>query len=596
MLRRYLPAAALVALLPACSIAPPRPLAALPADPVAATEVHLDRIAALDDQGPRLNAVIAHDRDAAAKSRAAATTGPLAGRTVLIKDNIETREWPTTAGSLALAANATGRDAPLVARLRAAGGVILGKSNLSEWANIRSNESTSGWSAIGGQTRNPHATDRNPCGSSSGSGAASAAGMAWGAIGTETDGSITCPAAVNGIVGFKPTVGLVSRTHVVPISASQDTPGPMTRTVADAALLLDAIAGSDPADPATAEADSRRAAFAQGLAGASLKGVRIGVLRKQAGSRAKVTEVFDRALADMRAAGAELVEVDFTRDPAMGEAEFTVLLFELREGLDAYLRASPANIPVRSLADVIAFNTANAAEEMRWFGQDIFEQSLRTTDRAAYEKARADSLRMAGREGIDRLLKEHNVAVLVAPTTGMAWPIDLVYGDAYPGGIGAGSLAAIAGYPHLTVPMGAVDRLPLGLSFIGAKWDDLTVLRAGAVYEGVRSAPLSEPSFGPWSSDWFSRCCRAASISRVRKKLSAVRMKAIAPSWPISDQVGATAVRRMSAPSNSSSARASQRPSRRRTSSLASCATAGSGWPLCRCGDTSSRTTASPTA
>lgn len=474
------------------------PLHAGPAEDAAG---HVERITALDDAGPRLNAVIVYDPQPEKAARAQARVGPLAGRTVLVKDNIETREWATTAGSLALANNRTGRDAPLVSRLRAAGGVVLGKTNLSEWANIRSGDSTSGWSAVGGQTRNPHATDRNPCGSSSGSGAAVAAGMAWAAIGTETDGSITCPASVNGIVGFKPTVGMVSRTHVVPISTSQDTAGPMARSVADAALLLDAIAGSDPADPATGDADRHATGFAKALAGASFKGVRIGVLRKQVGNRPAVTALFDRALADMKAAGADLVEVDYTRNPAMGAAEFNVLLYELREGLAAYLGSSPADIPVRNLADVIAFNKAHAAEELRFFGQETFEQALATTDRAAYEKARADSFRLAGPEGIDRLLKDNNVTVLVAPTTGIAWPIDLVYGDAFPGGIGAGSLAAIAGYPHLTVPMGAVEKLPVGISFMGGKWTDLAVLRAGAAYEAVRSAALPEPSMEPWSGD-----------------------------------------------------------------------------------------------
>ena len=474
------------------------PPQSIPAPPPEATAVYLERIDHLDDGWPRLNAVIAYDKGAVAKSVAAAGVGPLEGRAVLVKDNIETREWPTTAGSLALADNATGRDAPLIARLRAAGGVVLGKTNLSEWANIRSNNSTSGWSAVGGLTQNPHATDRNACGSSSGSGAAVAADFAWAAIGTETDGSITCPASVNGIVGFKPTVGLVSRTHVVPISVTQDTAGPMAHSVADAALLLDAISGSDPVDPATAPADQYAGRFAAGLAGASLKGVRIGVLRKAAGKRADVIALFDRALADLRNAGAELVEVDYAYNPAMGEAEHTVLYYELREGLDAYLKGSPANIPVRSLADVVAFNRAHTDKEMRWFGQESFEEALQTTDRAAYEKARVDARRLAGKEGIDKLLKDNGVALLVAPTEGMAWPSDLVYGDAFPGGIGAGSLAAVAGYPHLTVPMGTVERLPVGLSFMGAQWDDLNVLRAGAAYEAARTAEVPKPSLGPW--------------------------------------------------------------------------------------------------
>jgi amidase len=460
-------------------------------------KAYLARIAEIDDAGPRLNAVIIANPDAPAQARAAASL-PLGGRTVLIKDNIETREWPTTAGSLALKDNMTGRDAPLIARMREAGGVVLGKTNLSEWANIRSSRSSSGWSAVGGLTRNPHATDRNACGSSSGSGAAVAAGMAWAAIGTETDGSITCPASVNGIVGFKPTVGLVSRTYVVPISHSQDTAGPMTRSVADAALLLNAIAGSDPADPATAEADAHKTDFTAGLAGASLKGVRIGVLTKAIGENAAVKRLFNAALADLAGAGAELVPIDFEHDDALSEAEFTVLLYELREDLAAYLASSPADIPVRTLADAIAFNKAHAAEEMRWFGQDIFEQAEQTTDRAAYEQARADSLRLAGAEGIDRLLAENEVEFLIAPTTGPAWATDLINGDNYDGSIGAGSLAAVAGYPHLTVPMGAVEDLPVGLSIMGAKWADARVLEAGAAYERARTAELAEPSLEPW--------------------------------------------------------------------------------------------------
>lgn len=467
------------------------------ADPGDDAAVQLARIAELDDAGPQLNAVIVVNPNAPAEARAAAGL-PLGGRTVLVKDNIETREWPTTAGSLALANNRTGRDAPLIARLRAAGGVVLGKTNLSEWANIRSTRSTSGWSAIGGQTRNPHATDRNPCGSSSGSGVAIAAGLAWAAIGTETDGSITCPASVNGIVGFKPTVGLVSRTHIVPISHSQDTAGPMTRTVADAALLLGAIAGSDPADPATAEADARKVDYTAGLAEASLAGVRIGVMRKAVGGHPGVTALFERALADMRRAGAELVEIDYEPADVIGEQEFLVLQYELREDLAAYLASSPAQIPVRTLDDVIAFNEVHAAEEMRWFGQEIFLTAAKTTDRAAYEAARANSLWLAGPEGIDRLLAQHRAAFLIAPTAGPAWVTDLVNGDHYDGSIGAGSLAAIAGYPHLSVPMGAVEGLPVGLSIIGAKWQDAAVLRAGAAYERARSEPMPEPRLAPW--------------------------------------------------------------------------------------------------
>lgn len=464
--------------------------------------INLRRIATFDDTGPMLNAVVAANPDAPALAAGLERSGlRLAGRTVLVKDNIETSEWPTTAGSLALKDNLTRRDAPIIARLRAAGGLILGKTNLSEWANIRSSRSTSGWSAVGGLTRNPFATDRNACGSSSGSGAAVAAGFAWAAIGTETDGSITCPASLNGIVGFKPTVGLVSRTHIVPISHSQDTAGPMANNVLDAALLLNAIAGSDPADPATAEADRRKTDFTAGLEDASLKGLRFGVLRKAVGSNPAVAALFDKTLGEMRDAGAELVEIDYEPEKAMGDDEFTVLLYELREDLGAYLRSSPADIPVRSLADAIAFNKAHVEQEMRWFGQDIFEQAETTTDKAAYEKARANSLRLAGKDGIDRLLAENNVQFLIAPTGGPAWSTDLVNGDNYNGSIGAGSLAAIAGYPHLTVPMGDIERLPVGLSIMGAKWADHEVLKAGAAFEHAVGGGGLVPFFEPWEGD-----------------------------------------------------------------------------------------------
>jgi amidase len=474
-------------------------LAGAPAHAEDSVDGYLARIAALNHAGPQLNAVIAVNPDAARAAEAArAMTGPLAGKPILVKDNIEIAEpIATTAGSLALADNVTGRDAPLIARLRAAGVVILGKTNLSEWANIRSSHSSSGWSAVGGQTRNPHATDRSPCGSSSGSGAGVAAGMAWAAIGTETDGSITCPASMNGLVGFKPTVGLVSRTHVVPISHSQDTAGPMTHSVHDAALMLTAMAGSDPADPATAEADRHKTDYVAAISAASLKGVRIGVLRKAVGDQPKVIALFDHALADLRAAGAELVDIDYAIDPAMGRDELTVLLYELRVDLGTYLAGLPGNPGVRSLADVIAFNRAHASRELRWFGQDLFETAETLTDAAAYQKARANSLRLAGKDGIDRLLAEHHVTLLIAPTAAPAWPIDLVTGD-HGAELGAGSLPAVAGYPHLTVPMGAVEGLPVGLSFIGTAWDDARVLAAGAAYEKARTALLAKPTFAPW--------------------------------------------------------------------------------------------------
>lgn len=469
-------------------------------DALADVGARVERIKQYDDGPEGINAVIAYSHTAGFKARDQIGVGMLKGRSVLVKDNIETAEWPTTAGSLALAENFTRRDAPLIANLRRNGGVVLGKTNLSEWANIRSSDSTSGWSAVGGLTRNPHAIDRNACGSSSGSAAAIAAGMAWGAIGTETNGSITCPASVNGVVGFKPSVGLVSRTHVVPISATQDTAGPMTRTVYDAALLLSAIAGEDPADPATMGA-KRVGDYTQGLRAASLDGIRIGVMRQQTGSRADVRAVFERALSEMEAAGAVLVDIDFDPNPAMYRDSFTVLKYELREGMAKYLASIPqfeSGETPRSLSDLIAFNKANADAEMRWFGQDIFLEAEATTDRAAYEKARANALRIAGPETLERIFAENDVAAIVAPTRGPAWMSDLVNGDNYGGSIGFGSPAAIAGYPHLTVPMGAVERLPVGISFIGPKWADHAVLKAGAAYERARTAELPAPSFKRW--------------------------------------------------------------------------------------------------
>jgi amidase len=447
-------------------------------------------IARIQAFNPRLNAVIALEPAALAQARAldaaSAPRGALYGLPILLKDNIDMAgTLPTTAGSLALKDNVTGRDAPLAARLRGAGAVLLGKTNLSEWANIRADASISGWSAVGGQTRNPHALSRNTCGSSSGSGAAVAAQLVDAAIGTETDGSITCPAAVNGIVGFKPTVGLVSRTHVVPISHSQDTAGPMTRDVRTAARLLTVLAGSDPADPATREADARRQDYVAGLRPDALKGVRIGVLRWATGWHAGVDARFAAALDVLKAQGAVLV--DITAAPnrrEMGANEFQVLLTELKADLNAYLASTPATVKTRTLADLIAFNKANAGAEMGLFGQDIFEKTEATKGLAdpEYLKARETSLRLAGKDGIDRMLADAKVDVLVAPTAAPAWFIDSVNADQSPGG-GAGGLAAVAGYPHLTVPMGGVRGLPVGLSFIGPAWSDARLLAYGHAFE-----------------------------------------------------------------------------------------------------------------
>jgi amidase len=454
----------------------------------------LDRIAAVD---PQLHSVIALDPAAIEQALAVDSgtlRGPLAGQPVLIKDNIESAgTLPTTAGSLAHAGNVTNRDAPLVARLRAAGAVILGKTNLSEWANIRSSHSISGWSAVGGQVHNPWALDRNPCGSSSGSGAAVAAGIVRFAIGTETDGSVTCPAAINGVVGLKPTVGLVSRTHIVPISHSQDTAGPMTDDVRDAAVLLTVIAGSDPADAATVEADKHKTDYAAQLDADALKGKRIGVMRFA--STEQLDPAFETALAILREQGAVLVDIRKFDDSAIGGNELTVLLTELKADMADYLKGSPAPIAVRSLADLIAFNKGHAQQEMSLFSQELFEQAEKTTGLSdpAYKKARNASLAAAGPNGIDRLLKDYRIVALVGPTAGPAWKIDAVNGDQFSGG-GAASLAAVAGYPHLTVPMGLVKGLPVGLSFMGPKWSEALLLSLGYAYERARG-PFPTPKF-----------------------------------------------------------------------------------------------------
>ena len=454
------------------------------------------RIAKLD---PRLHAVIALNPLALEQARAAdkARTAhklhrPLAGVPILIKDNIESADpVATTAGSLALAGNLAGRDAPLVARLRAGGAIILGKTNLSEWANIRSSHSISGWSAVRGQARNPYALDRSTCGSSAGSGAAAAASLAAATVGTETDGSVTCPSAINGLVGLKPTVGLVSRSRVVPISHSQDTPGPMARSVIDAAILLGGMAGSDPADPATARADSMGQNFTSGLSPDALKGVRIGVMRFAAGFHPETEAVFEKALGALRAAGATLVDIaSFPGRRELGAKEHIVLMTELKADLNAYLASTdPAKVPSRTLADLIALDTANATREMPLFGQELFVEAEKTGGLAdpAYVKAAAEAKRGAGPDGIDKLLAENNVAVLIAPTLGPSWLIDPVLKDNFTGG-GAGSPAAIAGYPHLTVPMGLVDGLPVGLSFIGTAWSDAKLLAYGFAFEQATHA------------------------------------------------------------------------------------------------------------
>ncbi|WP_230480698.1 amidase [Sphingomonas sp. Leaf21] len=478
------------------------------ADSVEITKAYLARIDSMDRKGPTLRSVIAINPDALEQARAldaerrkGRLRGPLHGIPILIKDNIETADpIATTAGSLALADNVTRRDAPVVALLRKAGAVILGKTNLSEWANIRSTHAMSGWSAVGGLVRNPYALDRTACGSSSGSGAAIAASFAAIAVGTETDGSVVCPSSVNGLVGFKPSIGLVSRTHVVPISHSQDTPGPMGRSVRDVALMLSAMVGPDPADPATSNAVAQD--YAAGLRSDAPAGMRVGVIRPKTMSAA-LSERYDQALAALRAAGAVLVDVGVPDLKGLGDAEQTVLMTELKADLDTYLATTPPAVKTRSLDQIIAFNRAHVAEEMPFFAQELFEQAAETRGLSdpAYRAARSLSVRLAGAEGIDAMLKAARAQILVEPTYDAAWLSDPVHGDQY-GGPSASELPAVAGYPHLTVPMGLVRGMPVGLSFIASKGADALVLGTGYAYEQkarARRAPryLPQADVGP---------------------------------------------------------------------------------------------------
>ncbi|HEY2752769.1 amidase [Phenylobacterium sp.] len=466
---------------------------------------YLARISALDRGGPKLNSVIALNPHALADARkldaerkAGHVRGPLHGIPVLLKDNIEADDGvATTAGSLALKDNVTGRDATIVRRLTAAGAVIIGKANLSEWANFRSTRSISGWTAIGGLVRNPYSLDRSACGSSAGSGAAVAAGLATEAIGTETDGSVTCPAASNGVVGLKPTVGLVSRTFVVPISPEQDTPGPMTRTVRDAAAVLGVIAGSDPADPWTKEADAHKADYLAGLKADALKGARIGVLRMTAGRSPQTDAIFEEQLATLRKAGAVLVEVRGLEDStlnAIAGNESEALRVEFKASLNAYLASTPAKVKTRTLEQLIAFN-AREPRETPLFGQEIFEQAAKApaiTDEPYLQK-RAAARKMA-REALDKMLQDNNVEALVGPSTGPAFMVDPIDGARALGSYS--TLPAVAGYPHLTVPMGDVSGLPVNLSLIGPAWSEARLLALGYAFEQATHARIN-PQFLP---------------------------------------------------------------------------------------------------
>lgn len=422
--------------------------------------------------------------------------GLLHGVPILVKDNIETKELPTTAGSLALANNETKRDAPIIERLRAEGAIILGKTNLSEWANFRSNDSISGWSGVGGQTRNPHSRDRSACGSSSGTGAAIAAQFAPLGIGTETNGSIMCPSAMNGVVGFKPTVGMMSRHHIVPISFTQDTAGPMTRSVKDAALMLSVMAGSDSNDSATKLADSKKSAFAEGLNG-DIKGMKIGVLRFAQGDRTAVTQAFEETIVVMQSLGAQIIDIDeFTPTDGLGANELLVLETEFKATLNDYLSDAAYAVKTRSLTDLIEFNNGSE-RELALFDQSLLisSQEKGSLEEDVYQSAVRDLLKSTREDGIDKLLQESGADVLMVPSRPAAFLIDPVYGDNYSGGsVGAGWLAAIAGYPIITVPMGSEKGLPLGVGFMSTAWDDATVLKVGYAYEQASNKILT-PTF-----------------------------------------------------------------------------------------------------
>ena len=471
------------------------------------TDAYLARIEQLDRQGPALRAVLEINPDAVAiadaldrERRAQGPRGPLHGVPILLKDNIDTADrMTTTAGSLALSGWVPPEDSGVAARLREAGAVLLGKANLSEWANFRSTRSSSGWSGRGGQCRNPYVLDRNPCGSSSGSGVAVSANLVAVAVGTETDGSIVCPSSANGIVGIKPTVGLVSRAGLIPISHTQDTAGPMARTVQDAAIVLGAIAGADPRDPATADGETRGLAdYTPFLEADGLRDMRIGVARSFLGFHEAVDQVVEQAVEAMRAAGAVVVDpVDLRprRRPAgpgvmtnMGAAEIEVLLHEFKANLNGYLARRRPDAEVRSLADLIAFNERHAADEMPFFGQErlLLAEAKGPLSDPTYLAALAAARRLARAEGIDQTMDEHQLDAIIGPTGGPAWVTDLVNGDHF-GGSSSG-YPSVAGYPHITVPAGAVHGLPVGLSFFGRAWSEPTLIRIAYAFEQTTQA------------------------------------------------------------------------------------------------------------
>jgi len=457
-------------------------------------EKYLARIDALDRKGPALRAVLETNPDALAiadaldrERKAGKGRGPLHGIPVLLKDNISTSDrMTTTAGSLALEGCSPAADSEVARRLRAAGAILLGKTNLSEWANFRSTHSTSGWSGRGGQCRNPYALDRNPSGSSSGSGAAASASYAAAAVGSETDGSIVSPSNNCGLVGIKPTLGLVSRSGIVPIAHNQDTAGPMCRTVADAAVLLTTLAGADSADPATKDAAGKTPRdFSAFLDPKGLEGARLGIPRKGLfGQSPAADRVIEAAIADMKRLGAVIVDpVELVSTSDIGDSEFDVLLYEFKTDLNAYLAALGPRVLYRSLKELIDFNEKNRNREMPYFGQEIFEKA--DAKGPLTEKAYLDALeknrRLSRKEGIDKTMDDHKLDALVAPTSGPASLIDLVNGDYGVGG--SSTLPAVAGYPHVTVPAGWAWGLPVGVSFFGRAWSEPVLIRVAYAYE-----------------------------------------------------------------------------------------------------------------
>jgi amidase len=467
------------------------------------TQKYLDRIKEIDG---KLNSVIEINAEALAiadamdkERKGGKTRSALHGIPVLIKDNIDTADkMHTTAGSLALLdAPVPQQDAFLVQKLRAAGAVIIGKTNLSEWANFRSTHSSSGWSGRGGQTHNPYILDRNPCGSSSGSGAAIAANLAAAAIGTETDGSIICPSATCGIVGLKPTLGLVSRSGVIPIAHSQDTAGPMTRSVADAAVLLGVLVGSDPNDSITTQSSKGEKDYSKFLVKDGLKGARIGVARQTFGKNSKIDAVVEPHLEVLKAGGATLVDVEFATNGKFGDAEYDVLLYEFKEDLNKYLAGRGGQY--KTLADLIKFNDANKDKEMPFFGQEIFiaaDAKPDLNDRA-YRLALLQSKLYTQEQGIDAVMNKDKLDAIIAPSGGVAWMTDLVNGDC---GVfeGITSFAAVAGYPSITVPAGFVQELPVGVTFVGRAFSEPTLIKIAYAFEQAtkaRRAPKFLPSY-----------------------------------------------------------------------------------------------------